>query len=313
MVPPEGKTVTPTKNTKNTKERFAPASWGRPPHVVVVVDLAGTAARVDGEMSLLPGVEQGIPLPDGLAWLARATVETAADAVHRGDPEPPAVTGEFRGRRFEAHPTRHADDAVVWWLVDHTARYAAEEALTAERERTRFLAEASNVLLSSVLTLRGWKVDFLGAQVPTPHLVAHLHSTGADAVALSSSIATRLPTAHTAITACQAVGVPVLAGGAAFGADGRYARLLGADAWAPDVRAAARRLADGIPAPGLAVGRRETDGLARKVPARSLRPALDALGVELKDFPRATRMLDRACGHLDKAVPTTDQHPGASA
>ncbi|MEU1322335.1 cobalamin B12-binding domain-containing protein [Streptomyces microflavus] len=247
-------------------------------------------------------------------------------------------------------------------------------------------------LLAEVLTLRGWKVDFLGAQVPTPHLVAHLHSTGADAVALSSSIATRLPTAHTAITACQAVGVPVLAGGAAFGVDGRYARLLGADAWAPDARAAARRLADGIPAPDLAAGRRETDGLAhladqeytlvvrsrarlvgavlayleknfpamaeysapqrertaediahiveflgvalytdsddlftdfvrwtaavltaRKVPARSLRPALDALGVELKDFPRATRMLDRACGHLDEAVPTTDQHPGASA
>ncbi|MBH0246509.1 cobalamin-dependent protein, partial [Streptomyces cavourensis] len=85
-------------------------------------------------------------------------------------------------------------------------------------------------LLAEVLTLRGWRVDFLGAQVPTPHLVTHLHNTGADAVALSSSLATRLPTAHSAITACQAVGVPVLAGGAAFGPDGRYARLLGADA-----------------------------------------------------------------------------------
>jgi len=61
MVSPEGRTVTPTK------ERFAPASWGGPPHAVVVVDRAGTAARVDGEMSLLPGVEQGMPLPSG-AW-----------------------------------------------------------------------------------------------------------------------------------------------------------------------------------------------------------------------------------------------------
>ncbi len=87
-------------------------------------------------------------------------------------------------------------------------------------------------LLAEVLRLRGWQVDYLGAQVPTPHLIAHLHRTGPDAVALSSSIATRLPTAHAAITACQAVGVPVLVGGAAFGADGRYARLLGADAWA---------------------------------------------------------------------------------
>ncbi|GAA1912171.1 cobalamin B12-binding domain-containing protein [Streptomyces durmitorensis] len=98
-------------------------------------------------------------------------------------------------------------------------------------------------LLAEVLKLRGWHVDYLGAQVPAPHLIAHLHRTDTDVVALSSSIAARLPTAHAAITACQAIGVPVLAGGAAFGPDGKYARLLGADAWAPDARAAADRLA----------------------------------------------------------------------
>ncbi|MEU6123175.1 cobalamin-dependent protein [Streptomyces sp. NPDC047123] len=98
-------------------------------------------------------------------------------------------------------------------------------------------------LVAEVLKLRGWQVDYLGAQVPAPHLISHLHQTRADAVALSGSIATRLPTAHAAITACQAVGVPVLAGGAAFGPDGRYAELLGAEAWAPDARAAADLLA----------------------------------------------------------------------
>ncbi|MBP0457307.1 cobalamin B12-binding domain-containing protein [Streptomyces montanisoli] len=101
-------------------------------------------------------------------------------------------------------------------------------------------------LLAEVLRLRGWRVDFLGAQVPSPHLVAHLHKTAPDVVALSSSIATRLPMAHAAITACQAAGTPVLVGGAAFGPDGRYARALGADAWAPDARAAADRLAQGL-------------------------------------------------------------------
>ncbi|WP_097977049.1 B12-binding domain-containing protein [Streptomyces sp. gb14] len=100
-------------------------------------------------------------------------------------------------------------------------------------------------LLAEVLKLRGWQVDYLGAQVPTPHLIAHLHSTRADTVALSSSIATRLPTAHAAITACQAIAMPVIAGGAAFGPAGRYATLLGADAWAPDARAAADHLAQG--------------------------------------------------------------------
>ncbi|MFL6119559.1 B12-binding domain-containing protein [Actinophytocola sp.] len=97
-------------------------------------------------------------------------------------------------------------------------------------------------LLSETLTLRGFRVDYLGAQVPTPHLIAHLHRTAPDAVALSNSIPTRLPTAHATITACQAAGVPVIVGGAAFGPDGRYAKLLGAPAWAPDARAAADRL-----------------------------------------------------------------------
>jgi methanogenic corrinoid protein MtbC1 len=101
-------------------------------------------------------------------------------------------------------------------------------------------------LLAEVLRLRGWHVDFLGAQVPTPHLIAHLHQHGPEAVALSCMIPTRLPTAHAAITACQAAGTAVLAGGAAFGADGRFARQLGADAWAPDARAAAELLGRGL-------------------------------------------------------------------
>ncbi|MEU5988108.1 cobalamin B12-binding domain-containing protein [Spirillospora sp. NPDC047418] len=105
-------------------------------------------------------------------------------------------------------------------------------------------------LLAEVLRLRGWRVDYLGAQVPTPHLISHLHRTGPAVVALSSSIATRLPAAHAAITACQSTGTPVMAGGAAYGPDGRYAALLGADAWEPDARAAADRLARGpLPAP----------------------------------------------------------------
>ncbi|MGM1062692.1 cobalamin B12-binding domain-containing protein [Saccharothrix sp. Mg75] len=227
-------------------------------------------------------------------------------------------------------------------------------------------------LLAEVLKLRGFRVDFLGAQVPAPHLITHLHSTGPDAVALSSSIPTRLPTAHATITACQAAGVPVLAGGSAFGPDGRYARLLGADLWAPDARSAADLLASG-PLPRPRNGHQPIDDLphlgdqeftmvsrtgtqlvkavytgleerfpvmrsytdlqrqytaedlahiveffatslytdddslfldfltwtaeilgARGVPPRFLPPALRLLAAELRDFPRATRLLDRA-------------------
>ncbi len=234
-------------------------------------------------------------------------------------------------------------------------------------------------LLSEVLRLRGWQVDFLGAQVPTPHLVAHLHEHGPDVVALSCSIPTRLPVAHNAIAACQAAGFPVLAGGAAFGVDGRYAVLLGADAWASDARAAATRMARGFPGVHRALNRQPVDDLphladheytlvsrtagrlvkatitaledrfpamraytqeqrqrttediahivdflaiglytdddalftdfigwtaeilsARGVPAASLRPALELLDSELKDFPRARRLLRAA--HLSVPV-----------
>ncbi|MDI5961265.1 cobalamin B12-binding domain-containing protein [Streptantibioticus silvisoli] len=238
-------------------------------------------------------------------------------------------------------------------------------------------------LLAEVLKLRGWRVDYLGAQVPTPHLITHLHRTAADAVALSGSIATRLPTAHAAITACQSVGAPVLVGGAAFGPDGRYARRLGADAWAPDARAAADRLAgqplarpqpdhqqlDDLPhladqeytmvargsaslvrtvftaledafpamrayselqrehtaedlahiveflATALYLGDEELfTGFitwtaeiltARGVPAHSLPPALGILARELKDFPRATRILRRGTDALIPLHATT--------
>lgn len=246
-------------------------------------------------------------------------------------------------------------------------------------------------LLAEVLRLRGWHVDYLGAQVPATHLIGHLHRTGPDAVALSGSLATRLPTAHATITACQAVGVPVLAGGAAFGSDGRYARMLGADAWAPDARTAAGLLADRPPSrpltghqaiddlphlgdqeytlvsrdSGRLVGaalaglaerfpavrayteaqrrhtaedlghivdflavalyldcdRLLTDFLtwtadiltARAVPAASLPPALEILAAELKDFPRAGRLLDHARQVLhahDTDVPATPSRSG---
>ncbi|WP_129843441.1 B12-binding domain-containing protein [Streptomyces sp. RFCAC02] len=133
-------------------------------------------------------------------------------------------------------------------------------------------------LLVEVLRLRGWRVDDLGAQVPVPHLVEHLLGTGPDAVALSTSLATRLPAAHEAVIACQATGVPVLVGGAAFGWDGRYARLFGADLWFPDARAAADRLDEG-PLPRPASDHRATDDLPHLADREHLRMTRAAAGL----------------------------------
>ncbi|MEV5978912.1 cobalamin B12-binding domain-containing protein [Streptomyces sp. NPDC052114] len=104
-------------------------------------------------------------------------------------------------------------------------------------------------LVSEVLRLRGWRVDYLGAQVPTEHLVAHVRRTRAQAVLLSSTIPTLLPGAHNAISSCQGAGVPVVVGGAAFGPQGRYARLMRAE-WAEDARGAAALLGQNLSPPG---------------------------------------------------------------
>ncbi|GAY07433.1 B12-binding domain-containing protein [Pseudonocardia sp. N23] len=88
-------------------------------------------------------------------------------------------------------------------------------------------------IVSEVLRANGWAVTFLGASVPAEHLASYLHQYGPDVVALSCALPIHLPAAHRTIVAAQRTGTPVLAGGPGFGADGRWARRLGVDAWAP--------------------------------------------------------------------------------
>ncbi|MFE9747761.1 B12-binding domain-containing protein [Saccharothrix saharensis] len=193
-------------------------------------------AVVDGDEDRATGVALGA-LADGLD--AETVLLDVVGAVQR------RVGAEWASNRLTV-AQEHAATAI-------NERVVSSLAVTVERppaDRGRITVSCVDGewhalparLLAEVLKLRGFRVDYLGAQVPAPHLITHLHSTGPDAVALSGSLATRLPTAHATITACQAAGVPVLVGGAAFGPDGRYARLLRADMWAPDARAAADRL-----------------------------------------------------------------------
>ncbi|MEU9735099.1 cobalamin B12-binding domain-containing protein [Streptomyces sp. NPDC048002] len=117
-------------------------------------------------------------------------------------------------------------------------------------------------LVAETLRWRGRDVDFLGAHVPTAHLISHLHANRPEAVLLSASIPTHLPAAHAALTAIQSIGVPVVVGGAAFGPDGRQARVLHADAWAGDARGAAELLDAGVePSYASAAARQQIDDL----------------------------------------------------
>ncbi|WP_225850364.1 SpoIIE family protein phosphatase [Streptomyces sp. HPF1205] len=139
----------------------APGLWALAPCPVIVADESGTVLEVNPAAALLlGGAVAGADMADAVpAWLAGAHREATlcaplpGTAVLDGEVLPPA-SGPIAGRSFEAHPTRGHAGAVVWWLVDHTERRLAEEALATERERTRFLVEASDALLASLNTDR---------------------------------------------------------------------------------------------------------------------------------------------------------------
>lgn len=121
------------------------------PCPLLVADLAGVVVERNAAASrLLPGAGTGARLHElGLEWLADAH-ERLAGTGHSARLESEAVTGQVGDRSFEARPARTEDGHIAWWLADNTGRRAAEEALQVERERTAFLAEASNALLATL-------------------------------------------------------------------------------------------------------------------------------------------------------------------
>lgn len=93
------------------------------------------------------------------------------------------------------------------------------------------------------LRAAGWDVVFLGASTPAEHLRRFLAAGPPAAVALSCTVPLYLPGARRSVSASHAAGVPVLAGGAAFGTAPGRAAAIGADAWASSTGSAATILA----------------------------------------------------------------------
>ncbi|WP_432105409.1 PP2C family protein-serine/threonine phosphatase [Streptomyces sp. bgisy091] len=183
MAPPKDQIAT------RTQERPEHDLWGQAPYPVIVVDRSGAVVdRNPAAATLLTGAAHGLPLADAApAWLARAHQEFAHEEIVHEDPartdvtqEPalplavqaavadrPAYRGEIDGLPFEARPVPNGAGDVAWWLFDDSGRQLVEEELTRERERTTFLAEASNVLLASLNTDRCMRVT---AQLASRHL-----------------------------------------------------------------------------------------------------------------------------------------------
>jgi serine phosphatase RsbU (regulator of sigma subunit) len=156
---------------------------------VLLADSTGTVVGRNAAASrLLPGAEPGLRLDEaGLEWLTgvhESLVGTGVDAAPGAESE--AVTGRVGERSFEARATRTEDGDLVWWFTDRTGQRAAEDALHEERERTAFLAEASNALLATLNVDRCMEVT---AQLAAKYL--------ADAaVVIGPALGRRLPVTY---------------------------------------------------------------------------------------------------------------------
>jgi methanogenic corrinoid protein MtbC1 len=146
------------------------------------------------------------------------------------------------------------------WTVarEHTATIASAAAVAAvERRVAREPVSRGHVLLACcdrewhvvpaaivgvALRSHGWSVTMLGASTSPVRFSQAVQDLGPDLTAISCSVLDGLPAARRLIEASTAAGVPVLAGGRAFGDDPTRALRLGATLWAGSAREAVARL-----------------------------------------------------------------------
>jgi methanogenic corrinoid protein MtbC1 len=87
-------------------------------------------------------------------------------------------------------------------------------------------------MVAAYLGFLGHRTTFLGSSIPAADLGGYLADVRPAALVLSCALVTRLPGARASIAVAHEAGVPVLAGGQAFGTDEERAARLGADGWA---------------------------------------------------------------------------------
>ncbi|WP_455754517.1 SpoIIE family protein phosphatase [Streptomyces prasinus] len=107
---------------------------------MVIVDGEGRVVELnESATALFPSALTGRPLPSP-EWLTDAQRAPCATTA----------TGTVGDRFFSASPSPLPDGRAAWWLVEETAYRSVLKELEGERERTRFLSEASSALLSSL-------------------------------------------------------------------------------------------------------------------------------------------------------------------
>ncbi len=90
--------------------------------------------------------------------------------------------------------------------------------------------------VSDFLMVDGWEVDFLGADIPTDHMVMYVKAREAQLVCVSVALTSLVPTAQKLIAELKKLKSPpkIIVGGSAFVANPAIADTLGADAYTSD-------------------------------------------------------------------------------
>jgi diguanylate cyclase (GGDEF)-like protein len=210
--------------------RRAPERWAELGRATLLSQLATGDAQ--GAIELVQG------LMDGGVSLSEVVVELLAPAQREV------------GRRWQAGAWSVADEHVATGVVDAvlaaaTFRARGSAAVDAaappvvvvcpDGEWHQVPARMAAALLGEL----GIDVTQLGPSLPTRDLVRALRGGRYVSVVLSCTLITSLVAAGQVVRAAHEAGLPVVAGGAAFGPDSRRAAALGVDAWAGSAEAAA--------------------------------------------------------------------------
>ena len=90
--------------------------------------------------------------------------------------------------------------------------------------------------VADFLMVDGWEVDFLGADIPTDHMVMYVKAREAQLVCVSVALTSLVPTAQKLIAELKKLKSPpkIIVGGSAFVANPAMASTVGADAYTSD-------------------------------------------------------------------------------
>lgn len=186
----------------------------------------------------------------------RRATEVAFDLLYRGVPADLVLTElvgvgqvevglawqEGRWDVAQEHRASAVAEAVIQAVAQHAWPTSLRPAGGERGRVTVVCAEGEwhalpGRLVSEVLRLHGFDVDFVGPSVPAAELARFLGPASPGVVAVSCSMPSSLIGAWRTITALRAAGKVIVCGGRGFGPHGEWGLALGADSGADDLGA----------------------------------------------------------------------------